>query len=133
MPEPAHLVGVDWKEIPGRERDGVEVPRATIDALASSGAKTATIGIRPEHLHVEPDAGGGAIPTTVSLLENLGSETYVYGSVEDNALTTPEDVPLVLTSRSVPAEAGKLGSTVHLGVEADQVHVFHPESGERVG
>ena len=111
----------------------VPLPRQTVDALAASGARTATIGIRPEHLHVEPGAGSGAIPTTVSLLENLGSETYVYGSVDDDALTTPEDVPLVLTSRSVPAEAGELGSTVHLSVEAEQVHVFHPESGERVG
>ena len=41
-------------------------------ALPVSGAGPATLGIRPQHLHIRPDPAGGALPVTVFAVEHLG-------------------------------------------------------------
>jgi len=85
--------------------------------------KEVTVGVRPESLELTTDPDG--IEVTVDLVEDLGSEAYVYthasGGVE-------------LVARSNPRTAPKLGDTVRLSRNADAVvHLFHPVSGERLG
>ena len=85
--------------------------------------KEVTVGVRPESLELTTDPDG--IEVTVDLVEDLGSEAYVYthasGGVE-------------LVARSNPRTAPKLGDTVRLSRNSDAVvHLFHPVSGERLG
>jgi len=86
-----------------------------------------TLGVRPEAMQLidAADTPPGWIlkEGTVDLIEELGSESYVYA--------TSEGVRLVarLESTDIPAH----GDTVRLAFNPDLAHRFHPETGERIG
>src|SRR5262249_15774016 len=46
---------------------------------------TATIGVRPEHLHLDT---AGALRGTIRTIENLGSVSYAYAALPDETLVT---------------------------------------------
>jgi len=75
-------------------------------------------GIRPEHLTV----GGSDLTATVIAVELLGHERHVICRVADGRWTARQE-----------ADAAPIapGDSIGLGVDADRVHVFDPESGER--
>jgi len=86
-----------------------------------------TLGVRPEAMQLidAADTPPGWIlkEGTVDLIEELGSESYVYA--------TSEGVRLVarLESTDIPAH----GDTVRLAFNPDLAHRFHPETDERIG
>ena len=47
----------------------------------------ATLGVRPEHLGIRPDAGDAALLATVSVLEPMGSDTIVWLTWKDTTLS----------------------------------------------
>ena len=99
----------------------VPVARELLDAVA--GAEV-TIGCRPEAFELVGSGEGLAV--RVDLVEELGADTYLYGTLAgapDGRITVRVD------SRRAPAA----GSAVHVGPAADAVHVFDPSSGDRVG
>ncbi len=51
---------------------------------ASSAGTALTLGVRPEHLLLQPQAGALALPITVSQVEQLGGLSLVYGSLPGN-------------------------------------------------
>jgi len=74
-------------------------------------------GIRPEHLRM-----GGPINATVDLVEPIGHESIVYataGSEKLVAIFGPHDAP-------------RVGETIVLGVEGEQMHLFDAESELRI-
>jgi multiple sugar transport system ATP-binding protein len=78
------------------------------------------VGIRPEQLEIT-DSGG--VEVVVDLVEDLGSEAYVY--------THASGVELV--ARSNPRTAPRLADTVRLRRHPEgAVHLFDPSSGERL-
>jgi len=86
-----------------------------------------TLGVRPEAMQLidAADTPPGWIlkEGTVDLIEELGSESYVYA--------TSEGVRLVarLEGTDIPTH----GDTVRLAFNPDMAHRFHPETGERIG
>lgn len=44
------------------------------------------LGIRPEHLQLNPDAASTAIPISLDLVETLGSEALLHASISDTAV-----------------------------------------------
>ncbi|WIM71478.1 ABC transporter ATP-binding protein [Corynebacterium suedekumii] len=86
-----------------------------------------TLGVRPEAMRLidaaDTPPGWVRKEGTVDLIEELGSESYVYA--------TSEGVRLVarLESTDIPAH----GDTVRLAFNPDLAHRFHPETGERIG
>ena len=77
-----------------------------------------TIGIRPEHLRITPDAQW---PVAVRHVEHLGSETLIYVTSE------------ILGPLTIKAEgdAGlSAGETIHVGYDAADLHRF--KDGTRV-
>ena len=100
----------------------LELERDQLTLLHDAGLEEVTVGIRPEHLEV---SDGGGIDVVIDLVEDLGSETYLYTHAHP-------DVQLV--ARSLSREPVKLADTVELRKRADGVvHLFHPDTGERVG
>ena len=77
------------------------------------------VGVRPEHLAV---ADGGPIAHSVRAVEWLGHECLVFGSVGGS--------PVVV--RQVGMAPHQAGGTIHLTVDPAQVHLFDPDSGDRV-
>jgi multiple sugar transport system ATP-binding protein len=77
------------------------------------------VGARPEHLEITPE---GTITHDVRAVEWLGHECLVFGSVAGS--------PLVV--RQVGMSPHQAGGAVHLTVDAGHVHLFDPDSGERL-
>ena len=101
-----------------------ELERDDISVLSNAGLKEVTVGIRPEQLEIT-DSGG--VEVVVDLVEDLGSEAYVY----THAGSRSGGVELV--ARSNPRTAPKLADSVQLRRHPEgAVHLFHPETGERL-
>jgi len=86
-----------------------------------------TLGVRPEAMRLidaaDTPPGWVRKEGTVDLIEELGSESYVYA--------TSEGVRLVarLEGTDIPTH----GDTVRLALNPETAHRFHPETGERIG
>ncbi|MGB3486368.1 MAG: sn-glycerol-3-phosphate ABC transporter ATP-binding protein UgpC [Mycobacterium sp.] len=103
------------------EDSTLELERDQLAALKSAGLDEVTVGIRPEHLEVSTSGG---IDVVVDLVEDLGSETYLY---------THAAPGVQLVARSITRAPARLAETVELRKVPDSaVHLFHPQTGERI-
>ncbi|RYH03519.1 sn-glycerol-3-phosphate ABC transporter ATP-binding protein UgpC [Salipiger sp. IMCC34102] len=82
-----------------------------------SEGRAVTLGVRPNHLDI---AEGGPLPLTVSSVEQLGGESYVYGALSDGT-----DLTLHLSGQ-VGAEVGE---TLHIAPRGDEIHLFDSDTG----
>jgi multiple sugar transport system ATP-binding protein len=96
-------------------------------AAAAGGASTVTIGLRPEDLDLVSDGDGG-LPVHVDLVEELGSDAYVYGTADlgDDA----EDGRVVV--RTDGRKPPQMGQTVYVRSRPGHEHAFHAQTGERL-
>jgi multiple sugar transport system ATP-binding protein len=95
------------------------VPR---DVLAKAG-KNITLGVRPEDLDIA-DTG---LQVIVELVEELGADANVHGSLR----TGESDTPVVarVDGRKPPEK----GSTVSFIPKQGHVHLFDTDTGQRIG
>jgi multiple sugar transport system ATP-binding protein len=108
----------------------VPIPRAARTELADRGARTATLGFRPESIEVV--AAGEGFPFEVTVVEELGSDAYAYGNLHLGADAGVLD-DRVFIARVDPRRPPAKGETIHLRIRESEEHVFDPESGERIG
>jgi multiple sugar transport system ATP-binding protein len=99
------------------------VPIDRTAAARSSGE--ITVGVRPESWRLVPDGEGG-LPVTVSVIEELGADAYMYGTSDVEG--TPRDVIVRLEGR----RAVEKGATVHVTTDPERVHVFDTATGARL-
>jgi multiple sugar transport system ATP-binding protein len=99
------------------------VPIDRTAAARSSGE--ITVGVRPESWRLVPDGEGG-LPVTVSVIEELGADAYMYGTSDVEG--TPRDVVVRLEAR----RAVEKGATVHVTTDPERVHVFDTATGARL-
>jgi multiple sugar transport system ATP-binding protein len=103
------------------------IARDTLAILRDHRLDTVTIGIRPEHLLLNGTDNG--IDAVVDLVEDLGSESYVYTHIGNG------DQALSLVARSSGRASAQLGETISLQLAIGSnrpVHFFHPVTGERI-
>jgi len=91
------------------------------DGIRPGGVRPLTIGVRPEH--VACHVGEAGLPLTVDLVEPLGSETLIHGTIPGGE---------VLTVRLAGATAPLMGSVVRIGLPPGQIHVFDAGNGKRL-
>ena len=94
------------------------VPRA---ALADAG-RSLTLGVRPEDL----DLADRGIPVQVEVVEVLGADAYVHGTLASEGT----DLPFIarVDGRRPPEK----GETVHFHPKEGHVHLFNNETGLRL-
>jgi multiple sugar transport system ATP-binding protein len=103
------------------------LPRKTMEALATEGAKSATLGFRPESVRLVGEGEG--FPFEVVVVEELGSDAFAYGTLhtsrskEGDKLTT-----LRVDARKPPMK----GETIHIQINPDEAHVFSADTGRRI-
>jgi multiple sugar transport system ATP-binding protein len=98
-------------------------PEQRAAASADGGDREITVGFRPEDSDIVGEADGG-LPVTVELVEELGSDAYVYGSSEEG-----DDRIVVRTDgRNTP----RMADTVHIRPRPGAVHLFHAKTGVRI-
>jgi len=110
---PAELAG---GATAARLRNGLVVPFAD-GRRAGADGMALTVGIRPEHVAIDP---AGA-PMAVDLVEPLGSETVVIGR-----LSCGSGLSVKLPGHAQP------GENLRIGIPAAQMHVFDGRSGKRL-
>ena len=83
---------------------------------AYPGADKVTLGIRPEHVAIDP----AGLRLAVDLVEPLGSETLVHGHLDDGT-------PLLVRQSG----ALEVGEALQVSFPAAAMHVFDAATGER--
>ncbi|HEY9412523.1 MAG TPA: ATP-binding cassette domain-containing protein, partial [Jiangellaceae bacterium] len=113
----------------------VAIPRTISDAVGAEGSDTVTLGFRPESLEAVSGEEAGGIPVVVDVVEELGSDAYVYGHPSGPAAT---DLPDRLRSDTViarvePRNAPAKGEKVTFRIRSGGEHFFSVKTGERLG
>ncbi|PPI39223.1 MULTISPECIES: ABC transporter ATP-binding protein [unclassified Rathayibacter] len=93
------------------------------EALAKTSQKVVTLGVRPEDVTVSTQPGG--LPIEVDLIEELGSDGYLYGHTEVEGRRT--DIVARVDGRVHPTAGDRVYVTAN-----HRVHIFDAESGERL-
>ena len=107
----------------------VELNEQAIKALSNESATSAIIGFRPEAVQLSsqrPDQGG-FVPLRVDVVEDLGADTYVYGT-----LLGSEDLGKSLVVRVAPGESPSVGDEICANIESGDYHVFSAATGLRI-
>ena len=107
---------------------GVEIPLPRAVADAAGSLEHVTVGIRPEDCHLESEAaeGGSVVKAVVDVVEELGSESYLYAHLADDTDTS-------FVVRGPGRVRTRFGDPIAIRPDPEALHVFHPESGERLG
>jgi multiple sugar transport system ATP-binding protein len=108
------------------ERDGIRIGSVLLrpsDAQlrAAQGHGKLVAGIRPEHLSI----GDGPLAVEVALVEDLGSDSYVYGHLTDD----PASSVIVRSGRQHP----RPGEVVKTAIDTGHLHLFDAGTGLRIG
>jgi multiple sugar transport system ATP-binding protein len=109
------------------ESDGVRVGQVLLRPSnrllqGASGHDKLVVGIRPEHVSVSVS---GDLTVKVALVEDLGSDSYIYGSLADE----PDSSVIIRSGRDHP----RPGEVIKVAVDTSHLHLFDAGSGERVG
>ncbi|MFD1812447.1 ABC transporter ATP-binding protein [Rhodococcus gannanensis] len=103
----------------------VPVPRSTLGMVHDSQV---VVGVRPEHLELAaPNAAGDGVDMEVDVVEELGSDAYIYG----HALVA--DRPQSIVARADWRRPPRKGDRVRLHVDPKEVHLFSASTGRRLG
>jgi multiple sugar transport system ATP-binding protein len=98
----------------------IPVPR---EALATAGREV-IIGIRPEHVEI---AAAGGLELEIDVVEELGSEAFVFGRSIINGQT--ENLVARVDWRNPPEK----GQVVHVRIDDAHAHLFGTDAaGERL-
>ena len=100
----------------------IDLPESRRAALAASAPARATLGIRPEDVSIEP-AGQGHLSGEVYVVEPMGREQVVDVRVGSWAMR-------VIAPASF---GGQIGDRLDVALDVERVHLFDPDSGERIG
>src|SRR5438045_323722 len=101
------------------ERDQIERARA------EGADSTVTVGFRPEATDLVSETEGG-MPIVVDLVEELGSDAYVYGHAELSGAA--ERFVVRTDGRRTP----HMGDTVYVKPRVGHHHAFNAKSGARI-
>ncbi|MDR0959485.1 MAG: sn-glycerol-3-phosphate ABC transporter ATP-binding protein UgpC [Propionibacteriaceae bacterium] len=94
---------------------------------AAKGEETLTLGIRPENFHIADEGIG----VDVSVVEELGSDTYLYGTLSGlsaDEQITGQQIVARISARHTTNRAGN----VRLNADPSSIHVFSNTTQERI-
>ncbi|WP_166850642.1 ABC transporter ATP-binding protein [Isoptericola sp. BMS4] len=110
--------------------------REALDQLTDADEGKIVVGFRPEALNRVSENEVGAMPVAVDLVEELGSDAFVYGTLVGPAASEAHvqsgagenHVIVRIDPRDVPMK----GDTIHVAIQPDQEHLFSPSTGNRL-
>ena len=95
-------------------------PLLRLDGVSGEGL---IAGLRPESLTEAPADGGRTLDIAVDVVEPLGNETVVHGTLEAGT---------IVIARLSPRARPEPGSRLTLGFDQRDVHLFDEATGARI-
>ncbi|MER6523916.1 sn-glycerol-3-phosphate ABC transporter ATP-binding protein UgpC [Streptomyces sp. NPDC001508] len=97
------------------------------EALLGAGdAGTVTVGIRPEHFDLVAAGSSDSIAVTVSMVEEIGADSFVYGTTMTSG--DERDIVVRVHRRRSPQK----GETIHVSPNPGEAHIFSTRTGVRL-
>jgi len=93
-----------------------------IELPSAPGIEKGVLGIRPEALTEHPREGHGGLELKVEVVEVLGADQYLYGTVGGDTITARVDPKLKVT----------VGDRIRLGVDTRRLHLFDSVSEKAI-
>ncbi len=114
----------------------VALQREAVSSLQASDGGQITLGFRPESLDVVSAGTPDAIPVVVNIVEELGSDAYVYGSLtsefgDADRITSGAGAAQVIV-RVDPRQVPSKGEIIWVRIRTGEQHLFHAGSGDRI-
>jgi len=106
----------------------VPLERSLIARAHERRLETVVVGIRPESLIVTQEPSEKTLTVTVSLVEELGADSFLYGALDGD---DPHVKPFVI--RHHGPDAPRREEAVSVTVKEGGVHLFDPGTGLRIG
>ncbi len=112
------------------------LPREVVGRLTDDDKGHITVGFRPESLDTVPQGTQDSFPVVVNLVEELGSDAYVYGALTNEfgaaaaVHSGAGDAQIIV--RVDPRSVPKIGDTIYVRIRPNEQHLFHAGSGERI-
>ena len=105
----------------------IPVPADKAKALESYVGKDVVFGMRPEHVHDEPEFLAKADPATVieadvDVTELMGAEIYLYVNINGAPIT----------ARVEPTSKAKPGDKIKIAFDLSKLHVFDKETEQTI-
>jgi len=102
--------------------NGIAIADAVLPIAPVNGAADRRVlaGLRPEHLDLSSD---GPLALRIELLERLGADTILHGRLADGVR---------MTARTPAHFVPELGETAHFAIRPERIHLFDPDSGQRL-
>ncbi|MDR1366052.1 MAG: ABC transporter ATP-binding protein [Holosporales bacterium] len=95
--------------------DNQELSCPAFISNTSNIGKSFKIGVRPENIAIVPKHEANCLKTTISWIENLGNEVYVYSKLANDQL---------VNSRVRPGFNQSVGDTIFLRLDMAYAHIF---------
>jgi multiple sugar transport system ATP-binding protein len=111
----------------------IPLTRETVAAVRAEDSTELILGFRPESLEPATEGTEGAFPVVVDVVEELGSEAFLYGQAAGSVTSDPA-VSLqssTIIARVEPRSVPSKGEKVFLKVKAGEEHAFSVKTGER--
>ncbi len=108
-----------------REAGGLHLGthRLSLNGAAAAAAEI-TIGVRPEAWAVVGEGAG--VPVRIDLVEELGSDSFAYGTADLGDRTATVSV------RLSDRDSAAVGTTLHITVPPRAAHLFDSATGDRL-
>ncbi len=100
----------------------VALSDTALAAARATGREDVIIGVRPEACRLD----GTGVPLEVDVVEELGSDAYVYGRLGGEG-TDATPFTIRVSEGPVPAKGERLSVAL-----SGALHLFHPQTGERL-
>ncbi len=114
-------------------RAKLPLSRATLDAVTAEGSDSVVLGFRPESLEQVPEGTQSSFPVTVTVVEELGSDAFLYGSAADPLEDAVEQaLGTDIIARTDPRNPPMKGETVWLRIREGEERAFSAKTGERL-
>ncbi|MBR6693969.1 MAG: sn-glycerol-3-phosphate ABC transporter ATP-binding protein UgpC [Clostridia bacterium] len=88
--------------------------------------KEVIFGIRPEHVHNEPELianlPDGIVEANVEVTELMGAETYLYMNCEGQAINARVD----------PSSTARAGDTIKIAIDPAKIHIFDKDTEKTI-
>ncbi len=113
----------------------IPLSRDVVNRMTDADLGKVILGFRPESLDLVTEANESAFPVEVNIVEELGSDAFVYGTLRgelaDAEVTSgagENQVIIRVDPRSVPAK----GEKIFVAIRPGESHIFSSATGERI-